>query len=470
MDLKLMTNPKSYEKIKTFFFYLTLILSMLFFVFLQPLGEPPDESGRYLIVQYICLHGTLPHGADPEILLFGYGGSYGFQPILTYIIQGYLLRFLFQFCKDGYLLLLAARLVNVAFGIIMAVYVRKTAKLLFQDTNWQWLFSILVMFLPQSLFLHTYVNTDSMAMMSTAMMLYAWIKGYQTHWDKASCITLSAGIALCALSYYNAYGFILCSILFFAYTWLEPDPVTGKYHMNWKGLFRRGLFISAIVLVCISWWFIRNAVLYDGDFLGLSARAECTLETATEKYHPLTKETYYNTGFSLWYMIFKTDFLELLTNSTIATFGPMSIVTFKHIYTVIKWLTLISLAGLFLPKRFRASSPACAEQFPAADRRALYGNMVLCILIPIVLCIGYSYLSDYQPQGRYILPMLLPFAYFMTLGLSRIAGCIKQAAADRIIVVSVTAFYFYALWITLFKVVFPVYYPTSILNYIRNVL
>lgn len=462
------------ERIKALFFYGTLLCAMLFFVFLQPFGEPPDETGRYLIVQYICLHGKLPHGADPEILLYGYGGSYGFQPILTYIIQGYLLRFLFQFCQDGYLLLLAARLVNVVFGMLMAVYVRKTAKLLFADTTWQWLFSVLVMFLPQSLFLHTYVNTDSMAMLSTAMMVYAWLKGFRTHWDTASCVTLSAGISLCALSYYNAYGFILCSILFFVYTWFSKDEESGKLYLDWKGMLKKGLFISAIVLACISWWFIRNAVLYDGDFLGLTARAECTLETATEKYHPLTKKTYYNTGYSLFYMIFKTDFLELLTNSTIATFGPMSIVTFQHIYTVIKWITLIGMAGaVLIPRRFFTEASAAWRR---PDRLALYGSMVLCIVIPIVLCTGYSYLSDYQPQGRYILPMLVPFAFFLTLGIAKLTGLVSTvmnrpaSKLPRIVTAFITAFYFYAIWITLLRIVFPVYYPTSILHYIRNVL
>ena len=473
------------EKTKVVLFYFTLVSAMLFFVFLQPLGEPPDESGRYLIVQYICLHGRLPHGADPEILLYGYGGSYGFQPMLTYIIQGFLLRFLFQFCQDGYLLLLAARLVNVVFGVIMAVYVRKTAKFLFQNESLQWLFSVLIMFLPQSLFLHTYVNTDSMAMMSTAMMVYAWLTGLKTHWDRRSCITLSIGISLCALSYYNAYGFILCSILLFAASFVTRDQVSGRPVLNWKEMLQKGLFISAIVLLCIGWWFIRNAVLYNGDFLGLSARAKCTLETATEKYHPLTKKTYQNTGFSLWYMIFETDFLELLTNSTIATFGPMSIVTFTHIYTVIKWLVLISLLGLLLPKR----GPADESGLPAEKEKCLHGCMALSIVIPIVLCTGYSYMSDYQPQGRYILPMLIPFVYFMVWGLRKLTGALSQLINRvlgrftngqakpvsteqflRILTTAVTCFYFYALWITLIRIVFPVYYPASLLRYIRELL
>lgn len=481
---------------KEILYYGSVLAAMLFFVFLQPLGEPPDESGRYKIVQYICLNGTLPHGADPDILLYGYGGSYGFQPILTYMIQGYLLRFLFQFCRDGYLLLLAARLVNVVFGMIMAVYVRKIAVLLFEKNagaaesvsgsgtcryhsphgeTWGWLFCVTVMLLPQSVFLHTYVNTDSMAMMSSAIMLYAWLRGRRDNWDMCSCVTLAVGISLCALSYYNAYGFILCSMLFFAASFLCRNEKDGRWTLDWRALLQKGVFISAIVLLCIGWWFIRNAVLYNGDFLGLQARAECTLMTASEKYHPLTKQTWQNQGYSLFHMIFRSDFIALLTNSSIATFGPMSIVTWQHIYTVFKWFFLLSgLCCLMIPSRFAAAK---------RTDRLLNACLALCILIPVTLCVFYSYASDYQPQGRYILPMLLPFCYFVVRGVEKLCGVLQRLwqkighspdGAVRLlpqaVVAAVTAFYLYALWATLLMVVFPVYYELSILYYIRHTL
>lgn len=450
-------------------YYLLLFAAMMFFVLLQPLGEPPDESGRYKIAQYICLYGTLPHGAAPEILLHGYGGSYGFQPILTYIIQGYIMRFLFQFTHDGYLLLLAARMVNVVFGMIMAVYVRKISKILFCGKHFQWLFCVAVMMLPESLFMHTYVNTDSMAIMSNAIMVYAWLIGLRTKWDLRSCLTLSIGISLCALSYYNAYGFILCSIFVFIYTFLDRE--NGKWSFAYKPFLQKGLLISAVVLLCIAWWFIRNAILYDGDFLGLNARALCTLETATEKYHPATKETYYNTGYSLWYMLFKTDFMELLSNSFIATFGPMSIVTFEHIYTIFKWLFAVSFIGLFLP----LAKPFSLSGYTQKENRCLHANMLLSIAIPVFLCVFYSYASDYQPQGRYILVMIVPFGYYFTLGIQKIIQFIKERRAysskTASVVCTVIILYFqYALWLTLIKIVFPVYYGTSILRYIRHEL
>ena len=144
-------------------FYLLVFASITCFAVVQPFGDPPDEINRFKVVDNICRHGVLPHGADPEVILAGYGASYAFQPILTYIIQGFLLRFLKLFTEDSGTLLLAARMVNVCFGVLMAYFVRKTAKEAWRNPYIQWTFTLLVVFLPQNIFIHSYVNTDSMA-------------------------------------------------------------------------------------------------------------------------------------------------------------------------------------------------------------------------------------------------------------------------------------------------------------------
>ena len=40
----------------------------------------------------------------------------------------------------------------------------------------------------------------------------------------------------------------------------------------------KGCLISVIVLVGIGWWFIRNAVLYEGDFIAMNARRNVRLK------------------------------------------------------------------------------------------------------------------------------------------------------------------------------------------------
>ena len=86
---------------------------------------------------------------------------------------------------------------------------------MFRDDRFRWLFCFAVTYLPEGLFLHTYVNTDSCCMLSTAMMVYALICVYQDGISLRNSLWMSGGIILCALSYYNAYGYIVSCILLF---------------------------------------------------------------------------------------------------------------------------------------------------------------------------------------------------------------------------------------------------------------
>ena len=56
---------------------------------------------------------------------------------------------------------------------------------------------------------------------------------------------------------------------------------------------------------------------------------------------------------------------------------------------------------------------------------------MLTCLIPIFLCVIYSYTWDFQPQGRYLLPMLPAFMYLVTLGEKK-AAHLLQSLCDHL--------------------------------------
>lgn len=407
-------------------FYLLVFASITCFAVVQPFGDPPDEINRFKVVDYICRHGVLPHGADPEVILAGYGASYAFQPMLTYIIQGFLLRFLKLFTEDGGMLLLAARMVNVCFGVLMAYFVRQTAKEAWRNPYIQWTFTLLVVFLPQNIFIHSYVNTDSMAMLSVSMIFYALLRARRTDFDRKGCLLLSMGIVLCAMSYYNAYGIILAAILLFLVRYIHFDR---GIRIEWKPLLRKGFYISLVVLLGIGWWFARNAVLYDGDMIAMNARRECAILTATEEYNPLTRFTYQNAGKSLREMLFDTGYITLMRDSFIAMFGPMIIPTHGLIYIYYKRLWIVGCIAAFLPvekiravcgKGERKEQEWKRTEWDGRYRAAFYICMAMFCAITIGLCIFYSYTWEFQPQGRYILPILIPFMYLVTLGIGKL--------------------------------------------------
>lgn len=425
--MDMVRDKKRKEWAAEVFFYLLVFAAIACFAVVQTFGDPPDEINRFKVVDYICRYGRLPHGADPEVILDGYGASYAFQPILTYIIQGFLLRFLRLFTEDSHVLLLAARMVNAAFGVLMAYYVRRIAREAWKNPYLQWTFTFMVVFLPQNIFIHSYVNTDSMAMLSVAVIFDALLRAQRTGYGRKGCIQLAAGIILCAMSYYNAYGIIVAAILLFVSDYVHISGEKGL-QVEWKPLLRNGMFISAIVLAGIGWWFIRNAALYDGDLIAMDARRECAILTATPEFNPKTRATYQSSGTPLGEMLFGTGYLTLLRDSFIAMFGPMRIPTHGLIYLYYKRFWIVACITAALPVQLLWQRQEGKRAEGNKKRLVFYFGMALFCAITIGLSIYYSYTWEYQPQGRYILPVLIPLMYLVTLGVEKLCGLARWAA------------------------------------------
>jgi len=421
---KTINTDKSEFLLKVLYFGIFIIIG-LSMVFRQPFGNPPDEYNRYLIPQYICRHGTLPNGFEEEIRIGGYGFSYAFQPILPYMLQGYTMRLVSLFTDSENALLYTARLVDLSLGLLMAYVVLELGKKWFKDRKVSWFFSFLVTFLPQSIFVHTYVNTDSCCMLSIAVILYAMTLGLEDDFSLHSSLLLSIGIILCALSYYNAYAYILSSILLFTahFIGIKDCAEKGKLCFDYKNFIKKGFIIAVVVLIGIGWWFIRSAVLYNGDFLGLRTRNYCGTLYAIPEYDPFVMSTYKNEGYSIWYMLTNSDFLNLTLLSFIGIYGPMTIVSTVWLYRFYKLLffTGIMLELISIPFTVKLRKKGNHNVF----RLFIHLNMIFCIIMPLALSIWYSYATDYQPQGRYVLPALIPICYYCTAGFEKLSKLIK---------------------------------------------
>lgn len=443
MKLKQLSRKELAVVILYFGLYFLLGLSM---ISRQPFNDPPDELNRYRVPLYIAEYGTLPNGYEESIRIPGYGFSYAFQPILPYMLQGYCMRLVKHFTADTDVLLYTARLVNFVFGLVMAVFLLFLSKKWFQNKYLQYVFCFFVLFLPQSIFLHTYVNTDSCSMMSIAIILYGLTCGLEDHFSYRSCVILSIGIILCAMSYYNAYGFILSSILLFFAHYLSVT--NGQISFDTTHFLRKGILISALVLAGIGWWFIRSYLLYDGDFLGLHARDLCAELYADEYLKPGMRETYQTLGYTILTTLTESDFSVLSINSLICMFGPMSLLTALWVYRFYKLWFVLGLTGCLIPLSqlatvCKASRDKLTEGIRFPGRRSLtlffHFNMILCMFIPLALSLIYSYYTDLQPQGRYLMPMLIPLCYYSVRGLEKVlqAACmlvekgIKQPVSSK---------------------------------------
>lgn len=436
-----------YKKEKIWFLlYITGFLIMaLTIALLQPLADtpplfpnPPDEHARFLIPQYICEHGRIPTGFEEEVRIPTYGFSYVLYNAFPYIIQGFLMRLVSFFTKSQLLLLYTARLVNVASGVCMAVVVYLLSKKVFQETRFRWLFCFAVMYLPQNLFTHTYVNTDSMCLLSTAMMVYALVSAYREGFTRANCLWLIGGIVLCALSYYNAYGYILSSMILFLVYFLQKEQ--GHWYYDWRNMLKKGFFISILVLAGIGWWFVRSYLLYDGDFLGLETRQNMAAQYADPVVNPLYGNTFQQKGYTIWQMMKEKKFAECVFYSFVAAFGSVSITGNIWLYRFYKIFFAIGLGAnvLFWPytllqskyrnetlinKKSQTIQKHSFRQGKTIVTKCTFFhfNMIFCAVMPLILLIQYAYTMDYQDQGRYLLPSVIPFMYYITAGFDKLA-------------------------------------------------
>ena len=447
-----------------FVFVITAVLASR-----EAFGMMPDEFSHFEVVYYIYKHGVIPTGYEPQIQVPYWGASYAFQPILTYIIQGFVMRFIDLFTDSVYAIMFSARLVNCAFGVIMAYFVRRISCLIWDDRSLQWLFTFLIVLLPENLYIHSYINTDSMAAMSVAIIIYALIKGEEDDFANKTIVTLAAGVSLCLLSYYNAYGAVLIAVIWFFAHFISghrnadpankgnnadpankgnnADPANKSYRVMWKK------FGLTTLLVCImaGWWFVRSGILYHGDIFGLSARWELAVKEAEPQYSPLMKQTFMSQGSSLKDMLLSGDYLKTVYRSFICVMGNFDIQTADVVYHIDKIILAVGIIFAILPLRANArfirshggASAGCPGNSDdstcyvddTVDKRhvRIYVELLLFadIVITVLLHMVYSYAYDWQPQGRYLLPMLVPLMYFLTLGFDK-AGRLVTLAATKI--------------------------------------
>ena len=83
---------------------------------------------------------------------------------------------------------------------------------------------------------------------------------------------------------------------------------------------------------------------------------------------------------------------------------------------------------------------------------------VIALIIPIVLSIIYSYTSDFQPQGRYIMGIIVPFTYFVVTGIETVLEkFIKSQRMKKIIVLVLILLVIIISFEAIFTYVIPTY-------------
>lgn len=401
--------------------FLLYIFSLCFIISIKTdFNTAPDEKMKYDVCEYVYKNLKLPHGGDESIRDQVWGISYAFTPIFSYMISAIFMKITSIFTESSVALVVAARLVSVLCITGYTFMCIKISQKLFKGI-YRWVFVAFTTLLPQLIYLGSYINNDSLALLSISVIIYAWLEGLEKDWNWKSCIILAIGIGICALSYYNAYGYILTSvIIYFISSYIK--------RMDIKEFLKKGFAIAGIAFVIAGWWFIRNFIIYDGDFLGLNTSREYGQMYAQEMYKPTNRSTPAKQKITLSDMLFgEMDWVEITKNSFIGRFGYMTIQLDQSIYNMYEIIGKIGIIGLVfggmlsIINKNKNNKKENKYDSKYKKEKVLFNIiMIINIIITISLSIYYSYFMDYQPQGRYIMPMIIPFMYFLVIGIKNI--------------------------------------------------
>lgn len=389
-----------------------VFLFCLYGAYSVSMGNAPDEEMRYQIPYFIFEKDYLPFGNELEVRNAIWGFSYGYTPYLPSIIAVGFMKIFSLFTTSQNILFFSARLVSVISAAITWLMCCKIGERIFRNQITILLLAVLVCFLPQFIFLGSYLNNDAFAVMVSGFIIYLWIKGDQENWKYSDCVLLGISLGLCALTYFNAYGFILCSIIF-CLTSVIKKKMSMKEIMIRVGI----VFFSAFIVA--GWFFIRNMILHNGDFLGMKTMYADGEMYALDIYKPTQRSTpkNLNYGFSKTFLepsFISLNWYEATWQSFIACFGYMAYympMTIYRNYVMILGIGFITGFITLLIKSHRGRNQISWN---------LFINLCLCMFIPIMLSMYYSWATDYEPQGRYIMSCLIPLMIIITYGYDKL--------------------------------------------------
>ena len=444
---KILEICKKNKKIIMAIFLIGLFGYYLIWTVSQPYNSCPDEKMKWDICKYIAEHNSIPDGRDESIRDSIWGISYAFQPILTYMICAVFVKIASIFTTQQFVLVVAARLVSTISMTLTIYFVIKIANKLFKDKGiYKYLFIVFIAFQPITAFLASYINNDSTAILAISMIIYLWILGLESNWKIKHCILLGGAVGFCALTYYNAYGYILCSVLI-----CLSSAVLNK--MGTKEIAKKALIVASVAFAVAGWWFVRNAIIYDGDILGTKTQNEYGNKYALEQYKPSLRKTPENSNESIWHMLDEDAWANTTAKSFVGIFGYHSILMSNKIYY--SYLSLWLIGGLGCLLKFKDLFIYKKEE---KSKYILNYIFVIAIIIPILLSIIYSYTSDFQPQGRYIMGIIIPFVYFVVNGIqTMLEKFIKSEKIRNIIIIMVMLLIIAISFKAIFSYVIPAY-------------
>jgi 4-amino-4-deoxy-L-arabinose transferase-like glycosyltransferase len=405
---------------------LTLLLlaftcNTLLWALIIPAGHAPDEWAHFDYILHLTTHRTLPiYGQTRSSIDAANFSKEAMQPPLYYLLAAPLQIAL---DKTGDWQIIGLRIYSILLGAItVAISYMFGRRLAPRQPTFALGIASLVAFNPMFTFMCASITNDNLINLIFAGLALLFLIGLQQpSVSRAWLLGLGSMLGIGLLTKSSILiGVISSGLLLCMLAWNQR----GR---RLRSLLTYGSWVGGTAMVIGGWWLARNWWLY-GD-----PTAIFIVRTRTDVYPAWS----YNQIGSMWEML--TTPKQVSTPLWKGIFhGFWGVFDFYTLWMSRQWYIALDilLVGGALGATFWALR-AWQQHDPITQQRlklaSINASMIFLLLWSII---SRCYQIDYQPQGRYLLPVLLPLATLIVAGWEQLFSLIesRQRAASLLTV------------------------------------
>ncbi len=376
-----------------------------------PKWQTPDEPAHYNYVVYLADNcrfpvlqmGDYPHEYLAEIKAAKFPPEMSIDPIryeyhqppLYYVVAAAIYRISTPLGSD--IQFLALRLLSMLLGAVFLVVAYSIVREVFPAS----LFTALaatafVATLPMHIAMSAAINNDTLGELILALVIWLGLREIRVGLSRHQTVALGLLVALALLTKTTIYAPVMLSVLVVF--------VVGGRKQGWHSFLRRLGTVYGLGVLLSCWWFVRNALTYEGlDLFGWQRHESIvvgqptTAQWVAENGLANTVQHFFVTSFrSFW-----------------AQFGWMGVFIDSRLYLLLAFVSAAMALGFVLWLWRVARSRALLTTF---QRWALL--VLLLVFLTVAAEHVYYNLEFVQPQGRYLFPALVPIGLAFALGIS----------------------------------------------------
>ncbi|MBK9205029.1 MAG: hypothetical protein IPL73_21865 [Candidatus Obscuribacter sp.] len=377
---------------------LLFVALRLFWLFMVPMEQAPDEFSHYWVAKFLFQNQHLPSPA--EMTAGGPSAVYGSLPQLGYLPHLFFAAILKPICALP--LWLTERLGSLFSGLGMLISAIYIGHKLFADKSRLAALAVplLIVFQPQLILVHCYCNNDSTATCLSSIILALIARCLFN--GPTYRLTLIIGL-LCgylALTKYSAYA-------------IFPATLVGlllafrRAALSIKQILLHLVILAGSALALSGWWFVRTLSIYPGDLMG------------TKTMYANWAKTYgrdLNFHMTPWQVVKEHRWWRSILFSFWGLFGYMDKYMWRWVYwTYFGYATVGLILALNLSFQTIKDKTRHLLDCPVA---ALWITMTVCLGANILAMIYASTVNLGGGQGRYLFPSEIPIMSIIVAGLT----------------------------------------------------